>query len=218
MRSLTLVAAASAATIAAPAWAQSFTNGDLTGPYTVGSAPPSWFNWQKTPDTCDATGPFNNTPTLWTLSPNGGTFVRAGGSDFPNSEAFAQNVSGFSVGQPYEVTFHLTNLGFEHPVFGDWNGEDGYWQLVVDGAVVGDSITLAKQTNAADAIVWTTDSINFVATSPTLEIAFVSRSTALLAAYMGIDGIRLTQVPAPGACATLGLAGAALVRRRVRHT
>ncbi|MEM8835811.1 MAG: hypothetical protein AAGD00_08325 [Planctomycetota bacterium] len=196
--------------------AQSIANGDLTGPVVAGNAPPSWFNWQKTPDTCDASGPFNNTTTPWTLSPNGGTFVRAGGSDFANSEGFAQNVSGFTIGDTYQLDFHLTNLGFQNLASGAWNGQDGYWQLVANGAVVGDSITLSKQSLPTDPIVWFTDSISFVATASAIELALVSRSLDPTgpASYMGIDGIRVSRVPAPGALAIAAMSGLAIARRR----
>jgi hypothetical protein len=205
---------------AMPAIAQpTITNGDLTGPVAISSAPPSWFNWQKTPDTADALGPFNNTPTAWTLSPNGGTFVRAGGSTFTNSEAIAQNVSGFTIGNTYVIDFFQTNLGFEHPSSGAWIGESGFWEFVVDGSVSDASTILSKQTLNTDPIVWFGDSFSFVATATTQELAFVSRTVSAggLAAYMGIDGISIRAIPAPGTAALSALLlGASCRRRRTR--
>ncbi|MEM8945375.1 MAG: PEP-CTERM sorting domain-containing protein [Planctomycetota bacterium] len=191
-------------------------NSSLTGPVATGTVPPDWFLWQKTPDTVDATGPFNNTGVNWTLSPNGGTFVRAGGSDFPNSEAFAQNVTGLTIGATYQVTFHQTNLGFENPTSGAWNGEDGFWELVVDGLSSDTSTTLSKQAVATNPIVWTGGTMSFVAPNTTAELAFVSRAvgTSGLAAYMGIDGIRIQPIPEPTAIVLLCFSLAALAAKR----
>lgn len=189
-------------------------NGDLTGPVGTALAPPGWFMWQGSPDTCDDAGPFNYTPTPWTLSPNGGTFVRAGGSTPTGSEALAQNVTGFTAGLTYTLGFHLTNLGFQHPTSGIWSGQDGYWDLYVDGTLAGSSIVLSKQTNPADPIVWFTDSIDFIAPAAAFEIALVSRTTSAggLAAYMGIDGV--TVIPTPGAGVLALIGGLAAARRR----
>ena len=192
-------------------------NGDLTGPIATGNAPPDWFNWQKTPDTCDALGPFNNTPNPWALSPNGGTFVRAGGSDFPGqSEAIAQNVTGFTPGIAYELSFYQANLGFEHPTSGDWNGTDGFWQVLVDGVLVGSSATLTKPAANVDPIAWVLDSVTFIAPAANFELALVSYSASPsgLAAYMGIDGVGVHEVPAPGAALVLAMGGVMARRRR----
>lgn len=202
---------------ASPALGQTILNGDLTGPQATGSAPPDWFNWQKTPDTVTATGPFNNTPNPWALSPNGGTFVRAGGSDFANSEAFAQNVTGFTPGVIYQLDMFVTNLGFEHPTSGDWIGQDGYWSVYIDGVLAGSTGVLSKPTLNTDSIAWVADSVSFVAPAAAFELALVSRSAGgALAAYMGIDGVSARAVPAPGAATVLalGLVAGGVRRRR----
>jgi uncharacterized protein (TIGR03382 family) len=61
--------------------------------------------------------------------------------------------------------------------------------------------------------VWFADSITFVAPAASLEIALVSRSGEVLAAYMGIDGVTIREVPTPGVLCVLGV-GLAGVRRR----
>ncbi len=193
-------------------------NPGLNGPVATGAAPPDWFEWQKTPDTCDASGPFNNTPNPWALSPDGGTFVRAGGSDFANAEAIGQDVTGFTGGTSYQIDAYITNLGHEHPTSGDWLGQDGYWELYVNGSLASTSVTLSKPAANTDSIVWSSQSFTFVAPSSDFEIAFVSRSSAgLLAAYMGIDGLHLSEIPTPGSAiglAAFAVAGAARRRRR----
>ena len=188
---------------------QVIANSSLTGPPTVSVAPPSWFEWQKTPDTVDASGPFNNTGVPWVLSPDGGTFVRAGGSTFVNSEAIGQVVSGFTPGASYNVTFFQTNLGFEHPSTGAWNGEDGYWELVIDGVSSDTASVLTKPTTSTDPIVWSSDSMSFIAPGATVEIALVSRSVLAsgLAAYMGIDNVQVhgSVIPEPSSLVSAGI-------------
>ena len=214
-----LIGAAALTLGAAGASGATILNGDLAGPVGAGIVPPDWFPWQKTPDTCDALGPFNNTITPWTASPNGHTFVRAGGSDFANSEAIAQNVTGFTPGAPYVLEFFLTNLGFENASSGAWGGQDGYWELYLDGTLAGSSVTLSRQATAADPIVWSSDTIGFVAPAANFELALVSRTAGAsgLAAYMGIDGVGVRLVPAPGALAALAGAGLGAFARRRRR-
>jgi hypothetical protein len=189
-------------------------NGDLTGPVAISDVPPGWFTWQQTPDTADALGPFNNTPTPWTASPNGGTFVRAGGVSYAGgSEAIGQHVAGFTPGVSYTIDFYQTNLGFKNTSLGTWIGSDGFWELMIDGVLAGASSPLTKPAAEADPIVWFADSITFVAPAASLEIALVSRSGEVLAAYMGIDGVTIREVPTPGVLCVLGV-GLAGVRRR----
>jgi len=190
-------------------------NGELEGAIASASVPPGWFIWQGSPDTVGPSGPFNNTPTLWTTSPNGGTFVRAGGSELPYSEALAQNVTGFTTGVAYQLDMFVTNLGFEHPTSGDWIGQDGYWAVYIDGVFMGATTPISKPLLNTDAITWSLDSVTFVAPSSAFELALVPLSSAgILGAYMGVDGVSVREVPTPGPAALLGLAGLGALRRR----
>lgn len=211
----TVSAAAALVSIAGAAHAQVFVNGSLTDTPSVSTPPAGWSAWSGTADTVDASGPFNYTPTPWTLSPDGGTFVRTGRGPSV-SEGISQIVSGFVVGAVYQVDFFTTNLGFQDPASGSWNGGDGYYDFFVDGVLTDTSTVIGKQALASDPIVWTAESVTFVATSGTLELAFAANWAIPggPAAYMGIDGFRLSQVPAPGVLATLG--GLALIGRRRR--
>ncbi|MCA9292285.1 MAG: PEP-CTERM sorting domain-containing protein [Phycisphaerales bacterium] len=200
--------------VATAAQGQSIVNGSLTGP--VGSAiqPPAWFAVQNTPDTCDASGPFNNTPNPWVLSPDGGTFVRAGGSDLIQSEVMAQDVTGFTPGASYDLEFFMSNLGFQHPSSGAWIGEDGYWSLYIDGVLAGATGFISKPVLNTDANVWIAESISFVAPAADFEVRLMPRSGGGLAAYMAIDGISVRAVPAPGALALFAAGGLFALRRR----
>ena len=198
------------------AGAQVILNQDLSGPVGAGLVPAPWYAWQKTPDTCDASGPFNNTGVPWTPSATGHTFVRAGGDTGINSEAIAQIVTGFTPGATYELKFEQTNLGHQHPTTGDWLGQNGFWDVLIDGVVVGSGSAMIKPTLPTDPIAWSTGAINFVAPAADFELAFRAEATtgAGLAAYLGIDAIEHRLVPAPGAGALLALAGLGTTRRR----
>jgi hypothetical protein len=112
----------------------------------------------------------------------------------------------------YPQEIRQTNLGFKNTSLGMWNGSDGFWELMVDGGLAGASSHLTKPAAEADPIVWFAVSITFVAPGASLEIALVSRSGEALAAYMGIDGVTIREVPAPGVLrGGMGLVG---VRRR----
>lgn len=213
-----IVSTTAALSLASAASGQVIANGSLTGPTGTILVPPSWSIWQATPDTVDASGPLNFTGTPWTLSPDGGTFVHAVGGTFPNSEGFAQTVSGFTAGQTYQIDFFQTNLGAFDPASAFWMGSDGMWQLVVDGAPTDLGTVISKQATESDPVVWSADSFTFTATAATHELAFLARSDfpGGPPSFMGIDGIRLTLVPAPGALAVVGIGVIAAGRRR-RH-
>ncbi|MEM9065747.1 MAG: hypothetical protein AAGB51_09695 [Planctomycetota bacterium] len=204
--------------VAAAANAQVIANGSLTGPPGPGVVPGPWYVWQNTPDTADTAGPFNFTGTPWTPSPDGGTFVRGIGTSNPaGAEGFAQTVSGFSVGTAYQIDIFQTNLGFFDVASMAWVGDRGYWDLIINGVLVDSSNIIDKQLSPSDPIVWSNDTLTFVAPTTTVEIAFLARSTVPGGppSYMGIDGIRLKQVPAPGVLAALG--GLAMITRRRRN-
>jgi MYXO-CTERM domain-containing protein len=214
---LILVAVVALATAGDAYGVPTIVNGDLEGAIADASVPPGWFLWQGTPDTVGPSGPFNNTPTLWMTSPNGGTFVRAGGSELPYSEALAQNVTGFSTGVSYQLDMFVTNLGFQHPTSGDWIGQDGFWTVYIDGVFMGATTPLSKPLLNTDGISWSLDSVTFVAPSGSFELALVPLSSAgILGAYMGIDGVSVREVPAPGPLALAGLASLGGLRRRQR--
>ena len=203
------IVAASAASVSA----QTISNGDLTGPVAVSTPPTDWFAWQNTADTCDATGPFNSTGNPWVLSPNGGTFVRAGANTSGVNEAIAQNLTGFTAGQVYTLEFYTTNLGFNG---GSWNGDDGFFRMYADGVAFGDSVTLTKPAVASDDIAWTFGTLDFVAPADDFELAIAAQWGGGVgsAAYMGIDGIDVRPVPTPATLALLGAGGVVAARRR----
>jgi predicted RNA-binding protein with TRAM domain len=213
MNTYTAIAFSIATGLASAAGAQAVSNGDLTGPVGSSIAPTDWFSWSGSVDTCDPAGPFNLTGNPWVLSPNGGTFVRAGSNGTGVNEAFAQDLTGFTAGQLYTVEFYTTNLGFNGS---GWTGADGFFRMFADGVAFGDSVTLTKQAVASDDIVWTFGTLDFVAPANDFELAIASQwiSGGDTAAYMGMDGINIRTVPAPVSAVLLGAAGLVATRRR----
>ncbi len=211
------VIGALAAGLTTTASAQVILNSDLTGPVGAGNIPTDWFAWSGSADTCDTTGPFNNTGNPWVLSPNGGTFVRGGATDTGVNEAIAQDLTGFVPGQSYTIEFYSTNLGFQQPSSGGaWTGADGFWRFYLDGVAIGDSVTLTKQALGTDDIVWSFGTVGFVAPAADFELAIASRRAGGVdtAAYMGLDGVQIRPVPAPASLALVAFAGVGATRRR----
>lgn len=191
-------------------------NGDMNGGIGMATAPTDWMVGQATPDVVNASGPFNNTGTPWTESPNGGTFARMNGVGNFQSESITQNVSGFEVGQMYELSFYATNLGFENAFNGVFEGFDGYFEFYVDGKLMANSDALSTQGSGDIPIVWTHQSVMFeaLATDFLLEIRAETVGGEFQIAYMGIDGINAALVPAPSALAMMGLMGLSATRRK----
>lgn len=207
-----VVASSAACVVGAP----TIVNGDFNGTPGTATAPSGWDIAMSTPDVVNAFGPFNNTGISWTESSNGGTFLRTNGVGNDQSEAISQDVSGFDVGSTYRFDFSVTNLGFQNAASGAWNGFDGFYQFFADGNLIGTSQTVSKQASGADAIVWEAASVEFVALAEsfTLEIRGETVGGAFEIAYLGIDGVSVSRVPAPGAAALLGLGGLVATRRR----
>jgi len=187
------------------------TNGSLTGTPVADEVPPGWTIPNiptATPSTVDENGPFNFTDVPWTLSPDGGTFVRGNGHvDVEFQDAFEQSVSGFTPGESYTLEFFQTNLGFrdlgpgDPPRWDDWLERDGYWGLFVDSILVGQSTTISGPANFDDPILWLSDGITFTASSAAQTLRLQAFTAESEIAYLGIDGLTLTlggtPTPAP---------------------
>lgn len=191
-------------------------NGGMDGNAGVGLSPANWMVAQATPDVVDSNGPFNNTGNPWDLSPDGGTFARMNGVGNIQSEGISQNVTGFTAGESYEISFYAVNLGFMVASTGSWQGFDGYFEFYADGNLLATSDALSKQASASDPIVWTQQSVQFEATASDFLLEIRAETTAGVfdIAYMGIDGVGASLVPAPGALSALTMLGLAATRRR----
>jgi len=206
-----MVATAPSAALAAPV----ITNGDLNGTVGAFTAPDGWVVAQATPDLADANGPYNNTGQPWTLSPNGGTFARMNGVRDNRSERISQVVSGFDVGETYRLDMYVCNLG-DYSTANIWRGEDGYVQLFDGNSLLGVSQTLTKPAAETDPIVWEEASFEFVATSASMNLKIGSETLGSIGnvAFLGVDGVSISLVPATGGLALLAVSGVIACRRR----
>lgn len=231
-RSSVVIAAAAACALGAQASAQSFFNGSLEGPTnTFSLVPEGWSNLpQGTSDTVSTAGhPFGGSFGIGAIafpaSDNGGTFVWSADFFQPAAgvpEGIRQTVAGLIVGQEYEITFEFTNLGLYTPqgeiatsAFGGQNyASNGNWVITGNNALLG-STPIVAFSQSAGGQVWQDFSLTFTAAQPIIEFAFIANWTSGgTHVGMGIDGIGIAQVPAPGAMALLGLAAAVAGRRR----
>lgn len=194
-------------------------NGSFTGSPGSNAVAAGWSIANATPDLVAADGPFNNTGVPWTLSPDGGTFARANGTANPTfAEAIEQAVADFVVGQTYRLELSQVNLGFQVASTGEWRNQEGYWGLLLDGALVGQTSAITGPASPTDPITWSDAAIEFMATATTHTLGLRAFTTgASDTAYMAIDGVSFGEsVPEPAAGLLLGGAGlaAAWARRR----
>ncbi|HWA25064.1 MAG TPA: VPDSG-CTERM sorting domain-containing protein [Lacunisphaera sp.] len=191
-----------------------FVNGSLTGPIANTLPPPGWSTIAGTPDTMDAAHNVGVTyvgygATPSGPSPDGGTWVGFANGQGGYKEIFGQMVSGFTVGQAYQISWYQGNFGADVGYIGT-----NSIAVTVGGVYVGSGDTLGLSSN------WYSDSVTFVASAANLQINF--GLTDDVSAYLSIDGISLSAANAPDSGATialLGVAGLALagMRRKVRR-
>lgn len=201
-----LFAAVAAATLAMSGVnAGTLVNGSLNGPIGPDRAPTGW----ATENTVDINSTaFQAFPLVVNPgdSPDGGTWAGLA-SNVGFRESITQTVSDFAVGSQYTIEWYATNTGEvstnrneKSPVF-----------LELDGTNVFTSAPLPLDGN------WYLQSYSFTAAKMVYDLTF--GITAGPNAYLGIDGITLTQNPIPvPAAAPLMLAGLAALGLRRRRT
>ncbi|MCP5057475.1 MAG: hypothetical protein GY937_12225 [bacterium] len=141
-------------------------NGSLTGPIANSAVPAGWSVTSFSPDTMDENnnigviglGLFGATPSP---SPDGGTWVGLF-TVGTTVEKFAQSVSGFSIGQSYEISWYHSNFGYAAST------SDVSIEVFVDGGSIGAGPSIALGTP------WFSESLTFVATATTHTIEFGS--------------------------------------------
>jgi hypothetical protein len=174
-------------------------NGDFDGAIGSDRAPIGWDIGNGSPDVVGPNGPFNNTGFPWAASPNGGSFVRVNGVNPDDSESIVQTVSGFEIGQEYEIEFYLANLGFQVLTDDAWNGSDGTVQIFGDGTLLGESQVLSRPDTPMTELSWEIASFSFIAAETTvdLEISPTSRGFNFQPSYFGVDGLSIALIPVP---------------------
>lgn len=212
-----------------------FDNSSLDGPASTFSlVPPGWSNVDTgTTDTVDASGhPFADSfggigAFPYGDSADGGTF--AWSADFfnePNSvrEGLRQSISGLSIGQTYIISFEFTNLGLYDDAgnlatdaFGAGQNYDssGRWLVQLDLSTIGMTTVLAPYATPGTHE-WFVYSVMFDASADTHTFDFLADwvSGAGTHVGMGIDNIRLSAIPLPGAAWMFGAALLGLMRFR----
>ncbi|MFZ4690672.1 MAG: PEPxxWA-CTERM sorting domain-containing protein [Polymorphobacter sp.] len=238
MKILTLTLAAALVAAAAPAAANSFTNGgfesltngpgqigfntDATG-WTIGNYPYTFVFAPGTADSTGSNGIFGNL-SLWgpnngsangltASSPNGGNFIAMDGN-FPGEPTgpLSQTISGLTVGKTYTVGFKYgfaQQFGFDGETIQNWTVN-----------FAGQSATTADFTVPNHGFTgWMSTSYDFIANNATETLSFVAFGNVPVPPFALLDGVTFTQeVPEPSTwmmlIAGFGLVGFAARRRR----
>lgn len=183
-------------------------NGSLTGPLANSGVPSGWSITSPSPDTNDATNAANagniyDVPA--SLSPDGGTWVGvARNASF--IESFGQLVTGFTVGEQYELTWFNAHFGTANYI------GDNSFSALIDGVSIGEGSSLSLDTN------WLQESIIFTASATSHQLDFQLAYDAK--AYLQIDGIvleGLTTVPEPSTLIIFALGMIAVAARRFKR-
>lgn len=132
-------------------------------------------------------------------------------------------VAGLTAGAQYTISFEFTNLGLYNAggtisrnAFNVQSYDAaGRWLVAVDGLQIGASEDVNFFERAGQQQ-WSTSSVTFTASAESHELSFVADWVSGNGTHvgMGIDGISLTLVPAPGAVTLAALAGLLGCRRR----
>ena len=196
--------------------AQSFLNGDLegviNGPSTL---PPSWQVVSSSDINCQA-DPGGTTPDLTNFTQpdyfvgmngnpySGNSFVAgsygigdASGTSF--QEGIMQDLTGFSIGKEYVITFYQSVVKTIHAL-----DTSGSWMIIVDDSIIGITTpTISQEYFNSISFPWEYRSVSFFATKTSHTIKFLpidddndilsSPTNINGAIYMGIDLINIQQ-------------------------
>ncbi|MBX3386881.1 MAG: hypothetical protein KF768_09945 [Phycisphaeraceae bacterium] len=137
---------------------------------------------------------------------------------FGSNESAELSLSGFTPGVQYRLDFFSTLV---HSHFAFWNAQTDDLQVSIVGAdVTTFSTTMMNDFVSHDSMNdWVPQSIVFTATAGVVSFRFNDAPVSVdpaLAARIGVDGMRIAVVPAPGAGVLLGLGGLVVMRRRRR--
>lgn len=208
-RAIVAVAFALAAT---NSYAVVINNGSMTGPPQIGAPPPGWSSVSVDGDTIPVGG-LSGWGTGISASPDGGTFLallnNGGGGAY---DAVNQVISGFVVGQAYQLQFDYANIGLSG--FTNY-ANPGFIRANIAGVNL-DSLLLSHDGFGQQR--WFTFSGSFVASATTHTLTFSAERTGTGGYAGGVDGVSITgaSVPVPGSLVLLGLgiAGMTFGRRK----
>lgn len=139
------------------------------------------------------------------------------GTSAASNEVVYLSLSGFSVGETYNLSFFATIL--QHSSFG-WIGNDDALEVELTGADISQwsSSVLHDDVDNDGMNTWAAQSLVFTAMNSTVNFSFGENASAIdiggSAYRMGIDGFDIAVVPSPSALGLLGLGGLMAGRRR----
>jgi len=195
-------------------------NGDLNGTPGISSNATSWSASTESPDLTGAGGITdsgfiyaNATPA----SPNGGTFVIVETSTAA-VEGFSQVITGLTPGASYQVTFYQSQVALTTTsapsvaIFTD----AAQWNVTFSGS---SQLSPLETFTGLGTQAWTPVTLSgFVATTDSETLDFTSvLPSGSTQAYLGIDGIAISQVPEPSSALLLGISTLCLALRRSRR-
>lgn len=132
-----------------------------------------------------------------------------------HTEIAGLSLSGFSIGQSYDLTFHTTLLLVTSA---GWSGNNDALDVAIIGADISDwdSTVLFDSVDSDGLNTWVAQSLVFTAQASTVEFQFGANNSILgtAAARMGIDGFDIAVVPSPSSALLLGLSTLLTTRRR----
>jgi len=129
-----------------------------------------------------------------------------------NNEEARLSLSGFTIGQQYELPFFATVLRQ-----GSWLTDNDTFEVSIVGADISSFSTgiLIDPVFGDGMNDWTPQTIAFTATAGTVEFTFNGGATGLDAVRFGVDGFSgVKVVPEPASAALIGLGTLALLGKR----
>ena len=160
-------------------------------------------------------------------SPDGGTyafFTANDGSAF--SEGLTASFSGLTIGEKYEFSYYYM-ASFEDGNLSNSTHTSGtrYLNVVAQGLlgsigaspIIGSVSADLNRDNGAHLDTWVQHKNEFVATQESGTMTFRASGTNPTAVFVGLDGVKITQVPEPSSAILIALGGLTLITRRKRQ-
>lgn len=216
---------------AVPASTYAVTNGsfeDLDASYVnlagsdkmLGAAATGW-------DTFGSTSPdwvLSDGPEDLYFTPTGSHFAVGAATGTTGSayrEGVSQSVSGFTIGEQYEISFsHANGLWYDDNIDSYLGlGEAGGWQVILDGGTSIDFVASSNDNSTSSLLftsAWESSEVIFTATAETHEILFLAYKPdgPQDPTFQFLDNVAVQQVPEPASLWIVGLAGVLMMRRR----
>ena len=178
----------------------------------------------QTPDWIWSNGPEDlyNTPdgTYFALGAATGSFATS-----VYREGVYQSVSGFTIGEQYEISFsHANGLRYNAQTLSyEGVGVTGGWQVLLDGTTTSLGLIPSTNDNSTPSgfftSEWQDSSVTFTATAETHEVRFVAYkpdSASQDPTFQFLDSVDVQLVPEPSTLIILSAVGALALQRRRR--